>query len=336
MGEFDLITHYFKTQQNPQRPDVALSIGDDCAILNCPPSQQIAITTDTMVEGTHFLPTISPKDLAYKALATNLSDLAAMGARPAWVSLALTLPKINQDWLKDFSEAFFEVLTKENVTLIGGDTTQGKLHCISITAQGLLPKGCALRRDKAQIGDYIFVSGTLGDSAAGLALLLGKEITNLKNHDAPIFAENYVISRHLRPTPRIALGQYLLDHNFSYCALDISDGLLADLGHILERSHCHAELDIEKLPYSEELARLFSQNDCEKLALTGGEDYELCFTVPATKIKDFQKAIASSDLPTQITCIGRITEGKENKITLQRNGKVVDLSLTKGFDHFAK
>ncbi|MDG6896733.1 thiamine-phosphate kinase [Actinobacillus delphinicola] len=336
MGEFDLITHYFKTQQNPQRPDVALSIGDDCAILNCPPSQQIAITTDTMVEGTHFLPTISPKDLAYKALATNLSDLAAMGARPAWISLALTLPEVDQDWLKDFSETFFEVLTKENVSLIGGDTTQGKLHCISITAQGLLPKGKALRRDKARVGDYIFVSGTLGDSAAGLALLLGQKNTELKNYDAPIFAENYVVARHLRPTPRIALGQYLLDHDFSQCALDISDGLMADLTHILERSHCHAELDIEKLPYSEELTQLFSLATCEKFALTGGEDYELCFTVPEAKIQDFKKAILSSDLPVPVSCIGRITDGAENKITLQRNGKVVDFTFTQGFDHFSK
>ena len=165
-GEFDLIGRYFSIQKGNQH-FVDFSIGDDCAITHIPEGYQLAITTDTMVEGTHFLSSISPKDLAYKAIATNLSDLAAMGAKPAWVSLALTLPKVDENWLSHFSQSLFDTLNQYDVTLIGGDTTKGPLS-ITITAQGFVPKGKALFRHNAKVGDLIYVSGTLGDSAAGL------------------------------------------------------------------------------------------------------------------------------------------------------------------------
>lgn len=170
MGEFDLIQQYFNRQQKASQ-DTALAIGDDCAVLNIPPEFQVAVTTDTLTIGTHFLPTISPYDLAYKSIAVNLSDLAAMGAIPRWVSLAITLPEVDEKWLAEFSEGLFAILNRYNVQLIGGDTTKGYLS-ITVTAQGLLPKNSGLYRHKAEVGDWIFVSGTLGDSRAGLELLL--------------------------------------------------------------------------------------------------------------------------------------------------------------------
>lgn len=216
MGEFDLIKRYFlrKSLQN----DVILSVGDDCAITSIPTGYQLAITTDTLVEGTHFLPSISPADLAYKSVAVNLSDLAAMGATPAWVSLALTLPEIKEEWLAEFSQSLFAILDRYGVSLIGGDTTKGSLS-ITFTAQGFLPENQGLFRHQAKVGDWIFVSGFLGDSAAGLDLLL-------KNRKIENESDRYLIQRHLRPTPRVELGLAL--RSFSCCALDISDGLLAD------------------------------------------------------------------------------------------------------------
>ena len=169
-GEFDLIGRYFSIQKSNQR-FVDFGIGDDCAITHIPEGYQLAITTDTMVEGTHFLSSISPQDLAYKAIATNLSDLAAMGAKPAWVSLALTLPEVNENWLSQFSQSLFDTLNQYDVTLIGGDTTKGPLS-VTITAQGFVPKGKALFRHNTKVGDLIYVSGTLGDSATGLNWIL--------------------------------------------------------------------------------------------------------------------------------------------------------------------
>ena len=169
-GEFDLIGRYFSIQKGNQH-FVDFSIGDDCAITHIPEGYQLAITTDTMVEGTHFLSSISPQDLAYKAIATNLSDLAAMGAKPAWISLALTLPEVDENWLSHFSQSLFDILNQYDVTLIGGDTTKGPLS-ITITAQGFVPKGKALFRHNAKVGDLIYVSGTLGDSAASLNWIL--------------------------------------------------------------------------------------------------------------------------------------------------------------------
>lgn len=319
MGEFDLIKRYFlrKSLQN----DVILSVGDDCAITSIPTGYQLAITTDTLVEGTHFLPSISPADLAYKSVAVNLSDLAAMGATPAWVSLALTLPEIKEEWLAEFSQSLFAILDRYGVSLIGGDTTKGSLS-ITFTAQGFLPENQGLFRHQAKVGDWIFVSGFLGDSAAGLDLLL-------KNRKIENESDRYLIQRHLRPTPRVELGLAL--RSFSCCALDISDGLLADLEHILERSQVGAEIYLENLPLSRHLCTQYEQTQAEEFALTGGEDYELCFTVSEEKREEMEQVLRSQGI--KVTCIGKILP-QTNGLNLLKNGEKVALPAHCGFDHF--
>ncbi|MDO4431417.1 MAG: thiamine-phosphate kinase [Lonepinella koalarum] len=326
MGEFDIIERYFNASQRLPRKDVLLSIGDDCALTSLKPNQQLAITTDTLVCGTHFLPTISPADLAYKSVATNLSDLAAMGAEPAWISLALTLPEINHDWLAEFSEHFFEIIDHYNVDLIGGDTTCGPLS-LTITAQGIVPQDKGLFRHNAKVGDWIYVSGTLGDSAGGLQLLLNQQNEQLDwNKD-----QSYLIQRHLRPTPRVLLG--LTIASIANAAIDISDGLLSDLGHILKRSDCGAVINLEELPLSQALLNCYSAQQAEQFALTGGEDYELCFTVPNDNKHKLEKAL--TNIGVNYTCIGQIRSAKEG-LTLLRHNEVVELPPNSGFDHFKK
>lgn len=319
MGEFDLIKRYF-SRQNLQN-DVLLSVGDDCAITQVPEGYRLAITTDTLVEGTHFLPSISPADLAYKSVAVNLSDLAAMGATPAWVSLALTLPEVREEWLAEFSQSLFAILDRYGVSLIGGDTTKGPLS-ITLTTQGFLPQDQGLFRHQAKVGDWIFVSGYLGDSAAGLELLL-------KNHKIETESDRYLVQRHLRPTPRVELGLAL--RAFSQSALDISDGLLADLGHILERSQVGAEIYLENLPLSRHLLNQFTPEQAEKFALTGGEDYELCFTVSEEKRAEMEAILRSQGI--KVTCIGKILP-LASGLNLIRNGEKVALPNHIGFDHF--
>ena len=319
MGEFDLIKRYFsrKSLQN----DVVLSVGDDCAITSIPTGYQLAITTDTLVEGTHFLPSISPADLAYKSVAVNLSDLAAMGAKPTWMSLALTLPEIKEAWLAEFSQSLFAILDRYGVSLIGGDTTKGSLS-ITFTAQGFLPENKGLFRHQAKVGDWIFVSGFLGDSAVGLDLLL-------QNRKIENESDRYFIQRHLHPTPRVELGLAL--RSFSCCALDISDGLLADLGHILERSQVGAEIYLENLPLSRHLCTQYEQTQAEKFALTGGEDYELCFTVSEEKREEMEQVLRSQGI--KVTCIGKILP-QTSVLNLLKNGEKVALPAHCGFDHF--
>ena len=320
MGEFDLIKRYFsrKSLQN----EVILSVGDDCAITSISAGYQLAITTDTLVEGTHFLPSISPAALAYKSVAVNLSDLAAMGATPTWVSLALTLPEIKEAWLAEFSQSLFAILDRYSMSLIGGDTTKGPLS-ITLTAQGFLPENQGLFRHQAKVGDWIFVSGFLGDSAAGLDLLL-------QNRKIENESDRYFIQRHLHPTPRVDLGLALLA--FSCCALDISDGLLADLGHILERSQVGAEIYLENLPLSHHLCTQYEQTQAEKFALTGGEDYELCFTVSEEKHEEMEQVLRSQGI--KVTCIGQILPATSG-LNLLKNGKKMALPTHIGFDHFS-
>ena len=296
-------------------------MGDDCAITSISAGYQLAITTDTLVEGTHFLPSISPAALAYKSVAVNLSDLAAMGATPTWVSLALTLPEIKEAWLAEFSQSLFAILDRYSMSLIGGDTTKGPLS-ITLTAQGFLPENQGLFRHQAKVGDWIFVSGFLGDSAAGLDLLL-------QNRKIENESDRYFIQRHLHPTPRVELGLAL--RAFSCCALDISDGLLADLGHILERSQVGAEIYLENLPLSRHLCTQYEQTQAEKFALTGGEDYELCFTVSEEKREEMEQVLRSQGI--KVTCIGKILP-QTSGLNLLKNGEKVALPAHCGFDHF--
>lgn len=319
-GEFELIARYFDRVTSSRR-DVEKGIGDDCALLSVPEKQSLAISTDTLVAGIHFLADIHPADLGYKALAVNLSDLAAMGADPAWLTLALTLPNVDESWLESFSDSLFELLDYYDMQLIGGDTTRGPLS-MTLGIHGLVPQGRALRRAGARIGDWIYVTGTLGDSAAGLALLLGQEqLSDPAAHEA-------LIKRHLRPIPRILQGQALRD--LASSAIDISDGLISDLGHVLKASDCGARINLDALPLSEPLKQNFSPEQCLHWALSGGEDYELCFTVPEINRGALDVALGYLGVP--FTCVGQIGPQSEGLVLLQ-DDRVVEFNH-KGFDHF--
>jgi len=319
-GEFNLIKRYFTNRQN-QRRDVDLDIGDDCAIVRVPENSRLAITTDTLVAGTHFLADANPAWVAHKALASNISDLASMGATPAWCSLALSLPKVDEAWLESFSAAFFELADYYNIKLIGGDTTKGALS-ITITVHGFLPNEYALTRDKARAGDWVYVTGSLGDSQAGLDVILNPE--NRTRAFADVLEQ-----RHYLSTPRVLAGQSLL--NICSCAIDISDGLIADLQHILDCSQVGASIDVSLLPVSDELVAFLDgdKTKAQHYALTSGEEYELCFVVPS-----YNRGALDSHLShcrTPYTCIGQI-RGKEG-LELHDGGKKLDWQL-KGFDHF--
>ncbi|MDT9587223.1 MAG: thiamine-phosphate kinase [Candidatus Arsenophonus melophagi] len=319
-SEFDIIIRYFNRQQQ-DRHDVNIGIGDDCALITMPKKQQLAITTDTLVSGIHFLDSISPEDLAYKSLAVNLSDLAAMGAEPAWVSLALTLPKINEDWLERFSSSLFEQLSYYKIQLIGGDTTRGPMS-ITYTSHGLVPIGKAVSRSGARNGDLIYVTGTLGDSAAGLAILqLRLIVDNEKDR-------NFLINRHLRPQPRIFQGKAL--HHLVSSAIDISDGLISDLGHILEMSGCGAQIKLDFLPLSSSLLRQATPDQALTWALSGGEDYELCFTAPEINCSAVESVLAPFGIGFH--CIGQIRPKSEGIRYFHGNHEV--LPNVTGFDHF--
>ncbi len=319
-GEFELIARYFNRVTSSRR-DVEKGIGDDCALLNVPEKQTLAISTDTLVAGVHFLRDIHPADLGYKALAVNLSDLAAMGADPAWLTLAITLPEVNESWLAAFSDSLFELLDYYDMQLIGGDTTRGPLS-LTLGIHGLVPAGRALKRSGAKPGDWIFVTGTLGDSAAGLSLLQHRHRLN----DPAV--HEVLIKRHLRPMPRVLQGQAL--RNLATSAIDISDGLIADLGHILTASRVGARLNLEALPLSAALRDHFEPEQVLTWALSGGEDYELCFTVPEVNRGALDVALGHLGVP--YTCIGQIAPEADG-LTLLENGKPRRFNH-KGFDHF--
>lgn len=326
-SEFNLIDKFF-VHGNLTREDVDLGIGDDCALVSVPENHQVAITTDTLAAGTHFLATANPISVGYKALASNLSDIAAMGAKPTWVSLALTLPEPDEEWLNGFCEGFFSLAKQHNVQLIGGDTTKGPLS-ITITVQGIVPRGEALTRKGAKVGDDIYVTGFLGDSAAGLEVLLNTE--KLIKTELEIELER----RHYYSTPRVELAQRL--RNLCHSALDISDGLISDLGHILKQSEMSACIDVSKLPISDELFQYFSNNSsqCQKVALTSGEEYELCFTAP----KENREAIKqiTTLLNQNVSIIGEIVDEPftniQDSVQLHKQMTKLDWTLY-GYDHF--
>ncbi|EOF5839071.1 thiamine-phosphate kinase [Salmonella enterica] len=320
-GEFSLIARYFDRVRS-SRLDVETGIGDDCALLNIPEKQTLAISTDTLVAGNHFLPDIDPADLAYKALAVNLSDLAAMGADPAWLTLALTLPEVDEPWLEAFSDSLFELLNYYDMQLIGGDTTRGPLS-MTLGIHGYIPAGRALKRSGAKPGDWIYITGTPGDSAAGLAVLQNRLLV-AEETDA-----RYFIKRHLRPTPRILHGQALRD--IVSAAIDLSDGLISDLGHIVKASGCGARVDVDALPKSDAMMRHVDAGQAQRWALSGGEDYELCFTVPELNRGALDVAIGQLGVP--FTCVGQMSADVEG-LNFVRDGMPVTFDW-KGYDHFA-
>jgi len=318
-SEFDIIRQYFTSTIS--RTDVVLGIGDDAAILTVPNDHQLVQSVDTLVAGVHFPVETSPQDIAYKALAVNLSDMAAMGAEPAWFALAITLPNDDEEWLKAFSESLSSVAEKYNIQLIGGDTTNGPL-CISITINGFVPTGKALTRNNAQAQDKIYVSGTIGDAALALAEWQGQCLLREESI-------GYLKGRLNRPIPQIELG--LLLREYASSCIDISDGLIADLGHITDNSHVGALIDFEKIPRSKEFdLNLTDEALIVPLVLSGGDDYELCFTIPPAKQAEFDKVIKENKM--SVTCIGEIES--QSGVRCTKNNKEIDIQEI-GYQHFS-
>lgn len=319
LSEFELIASFFK--QSGTRHDVSLGIGDDCALLECPAGSQLAVSMDTMVSGVHFPQATSPFDIGYKLAAVNLSDMAAMGADPAWATLAITLPNADEAWLRQFCKGLFTLLNEYNVQLVGGDTTRGPLT-VTMQMHGFVEKGMAIKRSGAEPGDKIYVSGYLGDAALGLQSLLGQRVLAKKSLEPLLQSLN-------RPSPRIVLGQALLD--IASAMVDVSDGLLADLTHILVASGVGASVDITKLPLSPAFTAVTTLSESWPLAAKGGDDYELCFTVP--QAKEQQLLSVTSNLSCPITCIGEIKSDIAGIGCLLPSGEV-ELFYGGGYMHF--
>ncbi|MCQ8104612.1 thiamine-phosphate kinase [Methylomonas sp. SURF-2] len=309
LAEFDLIQRYF-VLRTPQHPFTRLGVGDDCALLNLPPDAQLAVTTDTMVENVHFFADADPYLLGHKLLAVNLSDLAAMGAEPFAVTLALTLPKVDESWLEAFADGFIGLAQWYDVDLIGGDTTSGPLS-LTVQAMGAVPRGKALLRSGAKAGDLIFVSGQVGNAGLGLKIKQGFACAE---PELPLRCFN-------RPVPRIAEGLVLRE--LAHACIDISDGLAADLGHILAQSQVGACLVWERLPLSAQVGQYIEQTGDWQMPLTAGDDYELCFTVPAERVPQ---------LPAGCHYIGMIEA--DPGLRLQRAGNIEAFEAT-GFEHFS-
>ena len=318
MSEFDLIARYFT---RPVRHSaLTLGVGDDCALLQPRADHELAISTDMLVEGRHFFSDADANALGHKALAVNLSDLAAMGAEPLAFTLALALPSIDENWLSAFSKGLFALADQHNIALIGGDTTKGPLT-MSITVFGDIPTGQALRRSQAKVGDDIWVSGTLGDARLALSAMQGKLV--LETH-----AFNQAAVHLHRPIPRIALGMALRD--VAHAAIDISDGLLGDLQHVLKQSNVGATLHADDLPLGEILKSTQTTTVCHEFALNGGDDYELCFTAPTTKREAVHHAANIAN--TVVARIGQITAAREINI-LNAAGEALAIS-SNSYDHF--
>lgn len=315
-SEFDIIERYFM-HHGTTRDDIVLGIGDDAALLQAPPARLLVSAVDTLVSGRHFPDNASAFDIGYKALAVNLSDLAAMGAEPAWATLALTLPEIDTAWLQAFADGFFSLADQHRLALVGGDTTRGPLS-VSVQVQGFVESASVLRRDAAQSGQAIYVSGTPGDAAFALqALLRGDTV------------DPTLLKRLHRPTPRLALGQAL--GGVATAAVDVSDGLLADLGHILKASGCGATLWPDRLPQSDALRSLAGEVALE-YQLNGGDDYELCFTVSPQRQAGLARVLEG--LPVAVTEIGVVTAGPG--IVCQPDNGVAYTPDAHGYDHFAR
>lgn len=314
--EFALIDRI--AQRVRTRADVVCGIGDDAALLTVPAGQQLVVTMDTLVAGVHFPHDTAPADIGWKSLAVNLSDLAAMAATPAWCTLALTLPDSNPAWLEAFLDGFFELADQHGIALVGGDTTRGPLS-ITVTAHGLVDAGKAIGRRGAQVGDSIWVTGTLGDAAGALAQWRtgGERSACLRQ-------------RLDRPTPRIAAALSL--RGLAHAMIDLSDGLLADLGHVLRASGVSAQIELATLPTSNELASAFADDPRWLLQVASGDDYELCFT--AAPAHDDAIAHALAGLGVRGTRIGTIISGESDTVILDTHGQPWQPPL-RGFDHFS-
>lgn len=320
-SEFELIRRFF----THRAPGAALGVGDDAALLRVGAGMDLAVSADMLVEGRHFLAGADPALLGHKCLAVNLSDMAAMGARPRWATLALALPQVNARWLGAFSRGFMALARKHRVDLVGGDTTRGPLT-ISVQIMGEVPRGQALRRDGAGVGDEIWVSGRLGAAALAVAAANGEL-------QVPARERRTLEQRLNAPVPRIALGIAL--RRVARSAIDISDGLLADLGHICERSGVAAVIEWERLPATPFVRSQAQRGEVAVRAiLAGGDDYELCFTAPRKRRSDI--VAAARRARTEVTLVGRVTRRRRGVPLVQvldSVGKPLKVRW-QGYDHF--
>jgi thiamine-monophosphate kinase len=321
LGEFELISRFFVRDTRP-KSNVILGIGDDAALLDVPKGSDLVSAVDTIVAGRHFLEGADPRSIGHRALAVNLSDIAAMGATPLWATLALTLPSIDLEWLEEFAAGFMDLADLHGVTLVGGDTTRGPLT-ISVQILGSVPHGAALRRSGGQAGDWLAVSGTLGDAAAGLSFL--KSPQRVVRHDV-----EELIRRFDYPTPRVQLG--LSARGLATAAMDLSDGLVGDLPKLALASGLAAHVRVERLPLSLALRTAeSSQPRALDLALGGGDDYELLFAVPAQRFAELKAA--ADRLNLTLSAIGELRSGAG--VTWSLNGEEF-LPSVSGYDHFGR
>jgi len=321
MTEFELIRRYFTRDT----PSALLGVGDDAALVQASAGNVLAVSTDMLVSGTHFLSDADPFKLGHKTLAVNLSDMAAIGATPRWATLAIALPRMDgggadEAWLEKFGAGFFALADQYGVELVGGDTTCGPLN-LCVTIFGEVPAQQALRRSGAQIGDEVWVSGVLGDAALALAHLKNQVVLSADEYAACAPALH-------RPEPRVELGMAL--RGIANCAIDISDGLLGDLGHILEASHVAAEIDYSLLPISPVMRIYMLQSKGRRFILSGGDDYELCFSAPADCHDELLKIGHRLSIP--LTCVGNIVAGR-GCIVRDSSGNQIDVEAG-GYDHF--
>ncbi len=319
LGEFDLITAFF-SDLGLQRPDVLLGVGDDCALLRPPPDRDLALSCDTLVNGVHFFSDVDPRSLGHKALAVNLSDLAAMGATPAWVSLQLTLPEVDEIWLAAFARGFAELAQSAQIRLVGGDTTRGPLS-IGIQVQGFVPRDGGVRRSGARAGDLLLVSGPLGDAALGLKLCQ-------QHWQADQVSEAIVLRALEWPKPRLDCLPLL--RCFATSCIDLSDGLVADAGHIARSSDVAVEILVDQIPKSVAMKRYLAETGDFNPLLAGGDDYELCLTVSE---QNWEEARAmAEELGIVLYPIGRVMAGEGIKCRLP-NGQSWRVASA-GYEHF--
>lgn len=322
LGEFDLIRRYFaRGGAKGPAEGVILGIGDDAAILRVPDGADLVAAVDTIVESRHFPAGGDPRSIGHRSLAVNLSDLAAMGAKPAWATLALTMPQADAEWLEGFSRGLLELADRQGVALVGGDTTRGPLT-ISIQLLGFLPRGEALRRDGAKEGDLLAVTGTLGDAGAGLALVQGRATASADHAEE-------LIRRFEYPTPRVEFG--LAARGIATGAMDISDGLTGDLPKFAAASGLAAHVDVERLPMSPALRASASPEQARDWALAAGDDYELLVAVPRERFQEL--ALAAARTGCSLTAIGDLKAG--SGVTWSSNGRAFT-PADAGFDHFRR
>jgi thiamine-monophosphate kinase len=316
IDEFEIIARYFTRQSND--PDVVLGVGDDAAVLAV--DGLVAVTVDTLVAGVHFPDGMAPHLLGYRLMAVNLSDLAAMGAKPRWCTLAMTLPSADELWLDGFSRGLFELADRFGVSLVGGDLTRGPLT-LTLQLMGTLEHARMLTRSGGHVGDDIYVTGTLGDSSAGITLIAERSAAPQGSAAAALKERFY------RPAPRVGAGLVL--GPLATAAIDISDGLLADLGHVCKASGCGATIDVERVPLSAELLSLFPPQEALAHALGGGDDYELCFTAPPSRAEEIEAALEASATP--VRRIGQLVAGQA--VVCRRDGEPF-VPAVRGYRHF--